>query len=156
MEALQKALLDPDETIRTRALELLAGRDKQGAIGVLVGLTKSQEPEMRLQALSLLQENDQGDEKVLLFTLGAALSDEDVSIKTYAIEVLADRGGPEAMDYLHQAFRDSNPSVRAMVLENAVQQEPGLPLLHEALQDEDEAVRSLAAFLLTRRDPEGR
>jgi hypothetical protein len=156
MEALQKAILDPDEAIRTRALELLAERDKQGVTGVLVGLTKSEEPEMRLKALSLLQENGQGDENVLLSTLGAALSDEDAGIKAYAIEVLADRGGSEAMDYLHQALRDPNPSVREMVLENAVQQDTGLPLLQEALQDEDEAVRSLATFLLTRRAPEGR
>jgi len=154
--ALQKALLDPDEAIRARALELLAERDKQGATGVLVGLTKSEEPGMRLQALSLLQENNQGDEKVLLSTLGAALSDEDAGIKAYAIEVLADRGGSEALDYLHQAFRDPNPAVREMVLENAVQQDAGLPLLQEALQDEDEAVRALATFLLTRRTPEGR
>jgi hypothetical protein len=156
MEALQKALLNPDEAIRARALELLAERDKQGATGVLLGLTKSDEPKLRLQALSLLQESGRGDDSILLPTLGAALSDEDISIKAYAVEVLADRGGPEAMDYLHQAIRDPNPEVRVMVLENAVQQERALPLLQEALQDEDEAVRSLAAFLLTRRVPEGR
>ena len=55
MAALQKALLDADEAIRRRALELLAERNKHGASGVLVGLTKSDEPKMRLQALSLLQ-----------------------------------------------------------------------------------------------------
>ena len=59
------------------------------------------------------------------------------------------------MDYLHQALRDHNPSVRAMVLET-IRQGEDLPLLQEALQDEDESVRSLAAFLLTRRAPERR
>ena len=79
-----------------------------------------------------------------------------MTIKGYAIQALAERGDPEAMRSLRQALRDPDPSVRMMVVENVILKEEGLPLPQEALSDEDEAVRSAAAFWLEQASSERR
>jgi HEAT repeat protein len=147
-EALQKALLDPDQTIRVRAFELLAERNSQGATAFVVQMTKSDEPKTRLQGLSLLDESGKADERIVLSAHSAALADEDLSVKSYAIEALASRGGPDALAYLRQAFGNPDPSIRMIVIESIVPEGEGLSLLQEALSDEDGTIRSLAAFRL--------
>jgi HEAT repeat protein len=54
--ALRQALLDPDEYVQTRALELLAQRDRPQAVASLLDMTKSDQPAIRSQALRLLHE----------------------------------------------------------------------------------------------------
>jgi hypothetical protein len=162
-EALHRALLHSDQDIQGRALELLAERDRSQAVAALVGITKSKEPGTRLQALSRLHEigqsldeTDQVDQGTVLSTLSAAAADEDTSIKIYAIEALAGWGKPDAMVYLRQAFRDPDPSVRTIVIENVAIQGQDVQLLEEALSDADEMVRSRATFWLKQMDLEGR
>jgi HEAT repeats len=154
--ALQQGLLDPDEGVRTQALELLAQREGQGATDVLVGLTRSGEPEMRLQALSLLNEIEQADETTVLSALRAGAADGDADVQRYAIEALAAQGSPDAMAYLRQALRNPDPAVRVLVIGSVDTHGQGLPLLQEALADAEEAVRALAAFRLQQEGSERR
>lgn len=158
-EALREALLDPDPGIQARALELLVARDRPRALAVLVNITKSGEPSTRLQALSRLHaigqsldETDQAAQGTVLAALGAAVADEDMSIKSYAIEALAGWGKPNAMVYLRQAYSDPDPFVRTMVIENVAMQGQNLQLLEKALSDADETVRSRVTFWLKQMD----
>jgi len=155
-EALQLGLLDPDEAIWTKALELLAEQSGQGTTDVLIGLTRSDNPEIRLRALSHIQDAGQVDESILLSAYRTALADEDPSVRSYAIEALAIQGGPDATGYLGQALRDPDPSIRILAIENVAQQGHDPALLQEALSDKDERVRSLAAFWLKKGGSEGR
>jgi hypothetical protein len=155
-ETLQQALFDPDQTVQATALALFAERDRQGVIDVLVDATQSPQPPMRVQALSLLHQTDQADERMVLSVLEEALADHDVTVKSYAIQALAERRGPEAIESLRQALRDPDVSIRRMVIESVAQREQGHTLLQEALSDEDAAVRSLATFWLQQTVSAGR
>jgi HEAT repeat protein len=141
-QALRKALLDPDPIVQERALALLAEANREGAVAHLLDMTKSGQPETRIQALQLLHESELADEPAVVSSLGAALADED--LKPYAIEALAKRGGPEAMEYLQQALHDPDPKVRQMIIESAAPLDEYQVLLQQARWDEDETVRSLA------------
>jgi HEAT repeat protein len=145
---LQQAILDPNPTIQARALELLAERDHPQAIALLLSATKSDEPERRFQALNLLHQTGYADVKTILSALGEALADEDANVRSYAVQALAERGGPDALMPLRQALRDPDSSVRMMLIQNIVPEDQGLLLLREALFDEDETLRSAAASKL--------
>jgi hypothetical protein len=144
-EALQEAILDPDQTIQAAALELLAKRDSQKAMVTLLDATKSAQPERRLQALHLLHQTDQVEEGTVRLAFVEALADDELNVKEHAIQALADRGGPDVIGYLRQAFHDPDPAVRMLVIESVSQREESRLLLEEALTDDDETVRSLAA-----------
>jgi hypothetical protein len=152
--ALQQALLDPDQTIQATAVELLAERDPQRTVALLVETSKSGPPEQRVQALQFL--TAQADEPTVLSTLAQALGDVDASVKSYAVQALAEHGGPNALGPLRQALRDADPTVRLQVIENVASHDEGRTLLQEALADEDATVRDLAAFWLEQAVSEGR
>lgn len=155
-EALQKALFDRDQVVQATAYELLAKQDPQKAVVVLLEATKSDEPGTRLQALQLLHQSGQADGTVTLSALDGALGDEDVTVKGYAVQALAERGTSEAMAYLYRALDDPDPSVRMMVVEIVAGKEQGRQMLQAALRDGNEAVRSMAAFWLKQAFAEGR
>jgi len=144
--ALQQALRDPDESVQMKALELLAQRDQRQATARLLDMAKSDQPATRSQALRLLHESGYADEGTVVAALGTALADK--GMRDYAIQALADRGGPDAMEYLRQAFRDPDPSVRRLVIESTAPQGQSRSLLQEAIADPDETVRALAKFWL--------
>jgi len=148
LEALREAAFDPDETIQLAALESLAERDQQEATAVLVGATKSDEPERRRQALTLLHQTGHGDEMTVVTALGEALADADASVKLYAIQALAERRGSAALESLRHALRDPDPSVRMFVIARLVPEGQGLELLWDALADDEKMVRELAASRL--------
>jgi len=148
IEALQRAIFAPDQTIQAKALELLGERDRQVLIDALVDATKSDQPAVQLRALSLLHQTDQADHRTVLSALELALLDQDVTVKSFAIQALAERGGADAMGALRQALHDRDVTIRKMVIEGAAQTEQGRSLLQEALSDDDASVRSLAAFWL--------
>lgn len=155
-EALQQSLSDPDPTIQATAFALLAERDRQGAIDALLTVTKSAQPEVRLQAFEFFQQSAQADERTVLSALNEALADEDANIRGYALQALADRSGTDAIEVLRQAFHDPDPSVRMIVIDKVGLQGQGRLLLQEALSDEDAMIRSLAASRLKQGTSEGR
>jgi hypothetical protein len=146
--ALQQAVFDPDQTIQMAALEVLAEQDQQDAIALLLSATKSDQPERRFQALNLLYQTGQADERTILSALSEALADADTNVKGYAIQALAERGGPDALEPLRQVLHDPDPAIRMRVIEHVMPEEQGLALLQEALSDEDETLRSAAASKL--------
>jgi type II secretory pathway component GspD/PulD (secretin) len=155
-EALRQALADPNPTVQTTALDLLAEHDRQGTVPLLVAATKSKQAEVRLRALDLLN-NSPADERTVTAALGEAISGEDTTLKSYAIRALAERGGAEATGYLRQALQDPDPSIRLGAIDNIVRSVPPdqrLPLLQEAAQDQDISVRSAASTWLEEGIPE--
>lgn len=144
VQALQQALFDPDPLIQATAFALFAEHDLQGATTALLGATQSKQPERRRQALELLHESSQVDERPVLTTLHTALADDDPSVKSFAIRALADRGGAEAFEYLREALRDPDAAIRRLVLESVIQHSDALPLVQEAVEDSDETIRSMA------------
>jgi hypothetical protein len=129
VEALQQAVFDADPTLQAAAFELLAARDRPGAIAFLHRMAQSDQPAIRLRVLQLLHETNQDDRETVLAALGEALTDQDATVKSYAIQALAEQGGPDALSYLGQASRDPDPAVRMLVLESIVQMDDGLILL---------------------------
>ena len=155
-EALQKALFDRDQVVQATAYELLAKQDPEKAVAVLLEATKSDQPGTRLQALQLLDQSGQAEARVALSALDSALGDEDVTVKGYAAQALVERGTPEAMVHLYRALHDPDPSFRMMVVEVVAGKEQGRQMLQAALRDDNEAVRSMAAFWLERASAERR
>jgi HEAT repeat protein len=151
VEALRQAMSDPNPTIQSTALDLLAERDRQGTVSLLVDGTKSKHAEVRFRALELLNNNSQADERTIISALREAVAGEDTATKSYAIRALAERGGSDAVGYLRQALHDSDPSVRMVAIDQIVRAMPAdqrLLLLQEAAQDQDATVRSAASTWL--------
>lgn len=147
-EILRRATDDPDESIRATAFELLNRLDPEQAVDLLLEATRSDQPALRVQALQLLRERSAADETTILSALEKAIADEDITVKGFAIQTLAGWEGPESMRYLRRAFRDPDPNVRLMVVEIVAQKEENRWLLQDALRDNNESVRSIAAFWL--------
>ncbi len=147
-QALRKGVRDDDPDVQGRAVEALAQKNEGAALEELLAQSHSDQVASRLQALQILDQTRWVDEATVLSALEKALGDEDPSVRGFAIESLATRGGSVAMDYLSKALNDPDPSVRAMVVESVAQRDEGLPLLQQAASDSDESVSTSAAALL--------
>lgn len=117
-------------------------------VDTLVELAKADDPALRMQAVSALGDRGIIDDTVRS-TLEAAFADRDADVRGQALQALAIRGGGETMEYLKQALRDPDPSVRIVAVERVEAKDQGIDLLQEALTDADETVRSLAASRLS-------
>jgi HEAT repeat protein len=142
--ALRRAVFDPDEVVQTAALGFLAERAPQDAISFLLVTSKSRQPDDRLEALTLLQRAAFVDEKTIVAALTEGLADSDARVRAYAIQALAERGGPDALSSLREVLRDSDSTVRMMVIAHVSATEPSARLLQEALGDDDESLRLAA------------
>ena len=114
----------------------------------LMEMTQSDNPTMRVQGLSELSEGSKADAATVRSVLTHAVNDPDASVRGYAIQALAHRGGDDVMGYLWLALQDPDPSVRVLAIQSIGSQEQAIPLLQQALSDKDEAVRFIAASLL--------
>ncbi len=126
---------------------LLPGLGHEEAIDSLLGMTRDEDPEMRLQALAALSQGAQGgesDKATVRSAIDAALTDKDARVRGQALQALANLGEAEAMPKLWQALRDPDPDVRILAIESAGPGEQGRALLDAALADEDESVRAVA------------
>ncbi|MGH7406362.1 MAG: HEAT repeat domain-containing protein [Candidatus Methylomirabilales bacterium] len=138
---------------------LSPGLGDEEAIDGLLGMARDEDPEMRLQALATLSQGAEGteaDKAIVKLAIDAALTDRDARVRGQAIQVLASRGGAEAMWHLRQALRDPDPGVRILAIEKAGSGEQGKALLEEALSDQDESVRAVARARLESDGIEGR
>jgi hypothetical protein len=77
-------------------------------------------------------------------------------MKSYAIQALAERGGPGPMESLRQALHDRDPSIGMVVLASVAHSSQGRALLEEAVLDVEPEVRSFPAFWLEQAMSEGR
>jgi hypothetical protein len=148
LKGLQQALVDPDQHVQAMAFDLLRGWGTQGVIEGLLRATASNEPSTRVRALTLLRETGLEQEGLVLSAYAQALTDPDVTVKTYALHALAERGGADALNALRQALQDPDTSIRMMVIENVARTREGRSLLQEALSNDDPDIRGLAAFWL--------
>lgn len=148
LEALSKAVQSADPAVQAQAFEEISKLNPQAALDALTDALKSDQPAQRLQALQLLDQSDQADNDSVVSAMSQALNSDDPSIKDYAIQALARRGGSQEMDLLRQALSDPDPAVRLMVLESVGQQAGALQLLQQAVNDVDPSVSAAANQLL--------
>ena len=148
LDALAKAVQSSDPIVQAQAFDEMSKLNPQAALDSLNNDLKSDEPTVRLQALQLLDQSEQADNDAVVSSMGQALNADDTSIKDYAIQALARRGGSQEMDLLRQAMGDPDPGVRLMVLESVGQQTEALPLLQQAVNDSDPSVSAAANQLL--------
>lgn len=147
-QALFSAALDPDLSIRELASEALASRNSQEDFQTILKAAKAEDASTRLMALQVLSQH----ETFAVPALAKALLDQDMEVKGYAMQMLAQKGSPEALEALGQVLHDPNPTFRQYALKFLSQHgDPtSLSYIGLALHDEDEAVRGLAAGLLGR------
>ncbi len=148
LDALSKAVQSSDPAVQAQGFEELSKLNPQAAMDALSNVLKSDQPAQRLQALQLLDQSDQADNDTVVSVMSQALNADDASLKDYAIQALARRGGSQEMDLLRQALGDPDPAVRLMVLESVGQEPDALPLLQQALSDSDPSVSAAASQLL--------
>jgi hypothetical protein len=148
LDALAKAVQSSDPAVQSQAFEEMSKLNPAAALDALSNVLKSEEPGQRLQALQLLDQSEQADNDAVVSAMGQALNAGDPSIKDYAIQALARRGGTQEMDLLRQAMGDPDPAVRLMVLESVGQETDALPLLQQAVNDSDPSVSAAANQLL--------
>ena len=123
--------------------------DKE-SIDDFIAMSRDEDPQMRRQAIVTLANSGKGGEDDAVVTaLDSALTDEDASVRGYAVQALAKRGGSKAMGHLWQALRDPDADVRIMAVESVEPRDQGIALLQEALSDVNETVRSMAAYRLS-------
>ena len=111
-------------------------------------LAASAKPEERISALSQLAGKASIDANVVQKILQAAIRDSDANVRAQAIYAVAKQNCADASLILEQALQASELSVRLMAVDSLAADETGAGLLEQALNDEDEAVRELAALKL--------
>lgn len=117
-------------------------------VRALIDLSKSDDPDARMQALGSLAASGQQSDRAVQEAFRAALMDDDGSVRAQAVYALSKGGSPEAMNVLREALQDRDASVRLMAVDSAQGNEQGAALLQQALADSDETVRVLAAIKL--------
>jgi hypothetical protein len=147
-DELIKRIMSSDPTVQVAAFERLASLDSGRAIEAVEAAIKNGDAGARLQALQLLDQDPQADTDTVFSALRAALGDQDVNLKQFAIQALAGRGGSEAMDLLNQAFNTPDTNARLMVLQGVADKKEGQSLLERAASDPDQVVAISASALL--------
>ncbi|MGH8534584.1 MAG: HEAT repeat domain-containing protein [Gammaproteobacteria bacterium] len=117
-------------------------------VRALIDLSKSEDPDARMQALGSLAASGQQSDRAVQEAFRAGLMDENGSVRAQAVYALAKDGGAEAVNVLRDALQDRDASVRLMAVDSAQADEQGAALLQQALTDSDETVRVLAAMKL--------
>ena len=148
VESLAKTIKGSDPTLQAQAFEELYKLNPHAALSALNSELQSDQPTQRLQALELLDQFDQADNDTIISALGQALKADDPSLKDYAIQALARRGGSQELELLRQALGDPDPAVRFMVVETVGRRLEALSLLQHALSDSDPSVSAAASQLL--------
>ncbi len=110
---LQEAADDSDPNVSALALQTLAERNPQAGRDAIRRVAETGNGPTRFAALQELRQL--GDTDSLLPELAAALHDHDTGVKGYALQMLLQDGGPEAMRTVRQALSDPDPNFRAAV-----------------------------------------
>jgi hypothetical protein len=111
----------------------------------LLTLAQSNNATEREDAIgSLLAEGDINDAQVKA-ALEQALNDQDENVRAQAVSTLAHLDGNAATGVIQEALRDNSVDVRLMAVDSITND---VPLLQQAVNDSDEAVRSLVSIKL--------
>lgn len=133
----------------------LINNDGNGTVKVDDLLDKAQSNDKKQKALALgalLMEGHKGDPAVRA-VLEQALADQDPEVRAQAVSGLAHREGSDALFAVEQGLQDDSEDVRLIAVEGI---KGDIALLQRAINDSDEAVRSLAEIklqLLTDNNP---
>ncbi|MCE7914672.1 MAG: HEAT repeat domain-containing protein [Nitrosomonas sp. PRO4] len=100
----------------------------------------------RIGALSQLAVKDTVDPAIVQKILQKALMDKDGNVRAQAVHALAQQDCADAMLVLEQALNDSELAVRLMALDSLSLDDRSMSLLKQALEDDNEAVREMAAM----------
>ncbi|GKS68176.1 hypothetical protein W03_01800 [Nitrosomonas sp. PY1] len=104
--------------------------------------------EERVAALSQLAAAVPIDVAIRQEIIQKALQDADPRVRGQAVYVLAQQNCADSMLLLEQALDDSELSVRLMALDGLMDNDRSIALLKNALKDDEQAVRELAAVKL--------
>lgn len=111
----------------------------------LVKMAKSENPAERADAIGRLMAAGRKDDASVKEALETALSDKDARVRVQAIFSLSQREGAGAAAALREAIHDPDEGVRLTAVDRAGDD---IALLQQALTDEAESVRELAAMRL--------
>jgi hypothetical protein len=111
----------------------------------LVKMAKSENPAERAEAIGRLMAAGRKDDASVKEALETALSDKDARVRVQAIFSLSQREGAGAAAALREAIHDPDEGVRLTAVDRAGDD---IALLQQALTDEAESVRELAAMRL--------
>jgi len=148
---LKEALGASDPAIAALALDLVVEHNRAESTGLLLAATKSDQPQVRLRAIDLLATSESADEASILAALRSGIADADISVRSYAVRALAERGGPGPLDDLRRGLGDPDPALRMAIVESVVRSVPprdARPLLELASRDSNEAVRGVAVSFM--------
>jgi HEAT repeats len=149
-ERLAHALSSPDPAIQARAFDLLTTLDSRAAGDALMtAIRQAPTAASRLQALQLL-EGSRVPQADLVNALSTSAKDSDSEVRNFAILALGRHGGDLGLSVLSDLLRDSDPSIRLLVLQSAAQTNSGRVVISQAAEDSDPGVRNMATDLLNR------
>ncbi len=114
----------------------------------IVNLASSNNPEQRISALSQLGVKALIDAGVVQKILQKAILDKDSNVRAQAVYAIAQQECTDVLSVLEQAMHDSELSVRMMAVDSLGTDERSIFLLEQAKDDEEEAIRELAAMKL--------
>ncbi len=140
LESLQiNCLADASDTQREPDLKLTEK---------IVNLASSNNPEQRISALSQLAVKASIDAGVVQKILQKAILDKDSNVRAQAVYAIAQQECTDVLSVLEQAMHDSELSVRMMAVDSLGTDARSIFLLEQAKDDEEEAIRELAAMKL--------
>ena len=112
----------------------------------IINLASSHNPADRINALSQLAGKTSIDAGAAQKILQAAINDNDSNVRAQAVYAIAKQNCVDVPLILEQAMQDSELPVRLMAVDSS--DEKSIGLLEQALNDEEEAIRELAAMKL--------
>lgn len=114
----------------------------------IMNLASSNNPEQRISALSQLAVKASIDAGVVQKILQKAILDKDSNVRAQAVYAIAQQECTDVLSVLEQAMHDSELSVRMMAVDSLGTDERSIFLLEQAKDDQEEAIRELAAVKL--------
>lgn len=112
----------------------------------ILSLASSPNPADRISALSQLTGKTSVEASAAQKILQAAIRDADSDVRAQAVYAIAKQNCADVPLILEQAMQDSELSVRLMAVDSS--DERSTHLLEQAINDEEEAIRELAAMKL--------
>ncbi len=145
---LRAELMSADPAEQDRGFAELNKLDPKEAFDALQDVITNGDGVARLRALQFMDQDGSLDENQVVGALREALSDQDATLRDYAIQALGRQASPEALDALRQQFESGDTATRLSVLEAVSQRSDARSLIQEAANDPDQGVRTMASELL--------